>query len=370
MDNIADQYENYLKNMKYGDEYNIKIHSVQSALNVIGYGEADNVNLNSVRYGHYCVNTDNMISQFQKDHSFVVTGELDERTWDGIFAALLDQAKCIIAKTSLIQISIIDIDSYIESVSNNNRAYVGLNNGTTLDYGSTNYISDSGKSHPDSVYQRFDNDLTGEAYEDYVHHNIDTLNPRFTTTRFDNLYNENGEKTNDWAGAYSINGSEVWDNLVYNYIVNGGTYYNGISYNYNLNGPNYWNETVTTPVYNGTSDKDYDFIYNLLANSLVSSGLSSNGEPLRSSKSAVNTLKDYDGGYENSTNLPFFSPKNIKQLRKSRFDVTIVYGAKGESARKIIDVTPIAVTQEMNASGEPIYDVYEYVAKDVVYGLN
>jgi hypothetical protein len=63
-------------------------------------------------------------------------------------------------------------------------------------------------------------------------------------------------------------------------------------------------------------------------------------------------------------------PSNIKQLRRSRFDVTIVYGAKGETARKILDVTPIAVTQEMNASGEPIYDVYEFVGRDVVYSNN
>lgn len=33
----------------------------------------------------------------------------------------------------------------------------------------------------------------------------------------------------------------------------------------------------------------------------------------------------------------------------------------------IKEVTPISVYQEMDASGEPIYDIYEFVAKDVVY---
>jgi hypothetical protein len=368
--NMADKYEPYLNNMKYGDSYNMKVHSAQTALNILGYGETENVNLNTMRYGYYDVNTDNMVSQFQKEHNLTITGQLDERTWDGIFASLLDQKNCVVAQTATSQISIIDIDTYIESLNNNNKQYIGLDNSQTLGSGSNYDNTGSSKSNSAFSYPPFDNDLLADDVKEYVHNNLDTLNPGFSKTYFDTAYNENGERTDKWAGAYQLYGSEVWDNLVYNYIVNGGTYYNGMSYSYNLNGPNYWNETVTTPVYNGTSDKDYDFIYNLLANSLVSPGIGYDGEPLRTSKSATNTLKDYDGSYDNSTNAPFFSPSNIKQLRRSRFDLTIVYGAKGETARKLLDLTPIAVTQEMNASGEPIYDVYEFVARDVVYSNN
>lgn len=367
IENLANQYDSYLNNMKYGDSYNVKVHGAQSALNILGYGDTESVNLNTMRYGYYDTNTDCMVSQFQKDHNLNVTGQLDKRTWDGIFSSLLDQKQCIIAKTDTSQVSIIDLDTYLAANGDDSKEYI-ISGKNTLDDGSSFSNLDSSKTLPNSSYSQFDNSVGDETSNDEtVHHNIDTLNPGFSTTKFDDSYNKTGEKTTDWAGVYNKYGGDVWDSLVYNYIVNGGTYYNGISYGYNLNGPNYWNETTQVPIYNGTSDKDYDFIYNLLANSLVNSGVSYDGNPLVVSRSASDGIGEYGGGYDESNNKPFFSPSNIKQLRKSKFDVTIVYGSKGETARKILDVTPIACTQEMDASGNPIFDVYEFVGRDVVY---
>ncbi|MCC0672717.1 MULTISPECIES: peptidoglycan-binding domain-containing protein [unclassified Clostridioides] len=76
-----------------------------------------------------------------------------------------------------------------------------------------------------------------------------------------------------------------------------------------------------------------------------------------------NKLK-YD--LENSDYQPSFNPNNINTLRKNNFSISLIYGDKKEKYRKIIGVSPVSVSQEIDTTGNPIYDIYEFIAKDVI----
>ncbi|MCC0781732.1 hypothetical protein IR152_01005 [Clostridioides sp. ES-S-0108-01] len=69
---------------------------------------------------------------------------------------------------------------------------------------------------------------------------------------------------------------------------------------------------------------------------------------------------------ENSDYQLSFNPNNINTLRKSNFSISLIYGEKKEKYRKIIGVTPISVIQEIDTTGNPVYDIYEFIAKDVI----
>ncbi|MER0278671.1 hypothetical protein ABRY18_00645 [Clostridioides difficile] len=61
-----------------------------------------------------------------------------------------------------------------------------------------------------------------------------------------------------------------------------------------------------------------------------------------------------------------FNPNNINTLKKSKFSISLIYGDKKEKYRKIIGVSPISVSQEIDTTGNPVYDIYEFIAKDVI----
>ncbi len=370
--NVADNYTPTYMNINYGDGYLIGIHAVQTALNMQGYGKTESVNLNSIYYGYYNVDTERMIKQFQKDNNINITEKLDKKTWDAIFDNLLKKQGCIIVKTGEKQITIVDIDTYIESLED--KAKNGPDTGIGDEPGEDREYPDtgSGKSYPTQDGRKGASDILNESPTGQrTHPNLDVLNPGMTDNIwYDAIAASNNGKTNSFIGNHNVDGSAMFDDLVYNYVTRGGTYYNGVSYKYNLDGESQFDNDYRK-INLGQTEKDYDFVSNLLANSIYGDayGEGSYFLPIKESKSTIDGLGYYGGSYEGSTNRPFFNPANIDTLRKSRFDITIVYGAKGEQARKIRRVTPISVTQEMNASGEPIFDVYEFIARDVSYGL-
>lgn len=368
MINLADHYDETLKKISYSKVYNIKIHAVQTALNFLDYTEIKDVNANTIRYGYYDVNTENMIIQFQKDNSIHADGILNYNTWKMIFNKLAEKKDLIIVQTGEKEITPIDMDNYLVTLNNEELSHTNLDSEKTLDNNKNYPYIDSGKDFINNGSASFDNDLISNSNGNKTHPNLDTVGPNFGDYYWDIMSGSNSDKTNTWFGDHNINGSEIFDNLMYNYIVAGGKYYNGVSYSHNLSGGNDWNNEYITPSYVGESDKDYDFVYNLLSNSIYKNWSYENN-PIKSSASLEDDIGIFGGSFESSNNKPFFNPNNIKQLRKSKFDITIVYGAKGENARKIKDVTPISVSQQMDASGEPLYDVYEFIARDVVYGL-
>ena len=367
MINIAEHYDETLKKLSYSKIYNIKVHAVQTALSILDYANiTESVNINTMRYGYYDVNTERMITQFQKDNNLHADGILDNDTWDMIFNKLAEKKELIIVQTGEKEITPVDMDNYIAFLNQEALTHPNLNSEKTLQNDKKYPNSNSGKSFATEGGAKFDNDLGVDLDGEKTYPNLDVVGPNFGDYTWDIGYGENSNKTNTWFGGHNLNGSEIFDNLVYNYIVAGGKYYNGVSYSYNLNGRNEWNEEYITPNYVGESDKDYDFVYNLLSNSIYKNW-SYDNNPIKSNKSTEDDIGVYGGSFETSNNKPFFNPSNIDQLRKSKFDITVVYGAKGENARKIKDVTPISVSQQMDASGEPLYDIYEFIARDVVY---
>lgn len=101
------------------------------------------------------------------------------------------------------------------------------------------------------------------------------------------------------------------------------------------------NNMLTNAVYNGFLEKDsLDF-------KLRELGVSD----------TPNKKSDKYSPYFNSTTNKF---------KKSKFELKIVYGSDSEKIVKIIDVIPRAESQEIDASGNAIYDVYDFIAKDII----
>lgn len=388
MINIADQYKNYLKTITYGNGYDVRIHGLQTALSVLGYIVRDNVNKNNVQYGYHGVDTENMIKDYQSDRGFVNDGIIDEKTWDYIFYDLMVKYKVTVVQTGERQVSLYDIDKLLEIENNNSNIQSG-NSGVVIDpngndggidgtINAPSYDNDLSYPNNNNGFLLNDSDYSGTGFQsfgdgtDYPDIGFHTFGGvgGYTNGGSNSLnglydYANGGENSYSFIGAFNTNGNANFDELVYNYMVSGGEVYNGLTYNYNIEGSQSWHSDRVDYYTAGSSNKDYDYIYNLFANSVYEGALRT--DPLWSSASDTN-VGHYNRSFEKVTQKPFFSPGNIGKLRGSKFDITIVYGAKGENARKIVEVTPISVTQEFDASGEPIYDLYEFIAKDVVYG--
>ena len=60
----------------------------------------------------------------------------------------------------------------------------------------------------------------------------------------------------------------------------------------------------------------------------------------------------------------FFNDTKNSQLRKGTVDIKIKYAQTGETIIK--DVKYRSVGRQINASGEAIYEAYEFIAKDII----
>ena len=365
--NVREEYNDNYQNLTFGDGYLIGIHGIQTALYMQNYNYlTSNINMNDINYGYYDSSTEKMIKTFQQNNNINPTGVLTKETWDAIYDGLIKEKGVILSITGEKQLTIVDVDDMIDNeteekkyITTGGKRYDNIeekkhitNNGSKnfIGYGefSTNSDSLSGQNFygKTSEYIQLEN---GQSFEQSYN---------------DSKNNNDAGKTNEYYGNYNINGSDYYNDLKYNYITSGNK---SITPNYTINMPNTnrWNGTAIKDIDGGNYRKDYDFIYNLLANSSYNLGGYIN--PQKQSNSTIDTLVNYTGDYEQSSNKPFFSPDNMLTLRRSRFDIDLVYGAKGMKSRKIINVVPMSVSQEVNASGEPIYDVYEFVAQDVIY---
>jgi len=365
-ENIATLYTDTYSRLDFRENlpYDIGIHAIQTALYIQDYNNKSDININDLIFGYYDVNTQKMIKKFQTSNNMKpAEGVLNESTWKAIFNGLALTKGVEIDKTGEKEVTIVDSDDFLD------RKNVGKPNSPS---GNENYNNDGNNNKPNSDGGiNFNNDgnytlsddLNGENYGDDLHNYITDIRNIRGGDIIDGYVTGNGGYVYSAPGEYtrygSISSIDPGDyNLLGKKIVVMGSD--------NLtDGNNRWNDTSISSLNDNDYQKDYDFIYNLLANTACSSGGYIN--PLQGSNSTTDTLENYSGSYESSNNKPFFSPDNMSSLRRSKFDMTIVYGAKGKKARKLIKVVPMSVTQEMNASGEPIYDVYEFVARDVVY---
>ncbi len=365
-ENISTLYTDNYSRLDFREDvsYDIGIHAIQTALYLQDYNSKADTNINDLVFGYYDVNTEKMIKQFQISNNMKpADGVLNEATWDAIFNGLALNIGVEIIKTGEKEITIVDSDDYLDGKDNGD-VYNPPGSENYDDNGEGNNPgNDGGINFNDGGNYTLSDDLNGEKYGDDSYNYITDIKSIRGGDIIDGYVTGNGGYVYSGPGAYirdgSISSIDPGDyNLLGNKIVVPGS-------NNLTGGNNRWNDTSLSSLNDNDYQRDYDFIYNLLANTTYSGGGYIN--PLQVSNSTIDTLENYSGSYESSNNKPFFSPDNISKLRKSKFDITIVYGAKGNKARKLIKVVPMSVTQEMNASGEPIYDVYEFVARDVVY---
>lgn len=342
---LSERYTDDLKNLIYGQGYDVRVHAVQTSILILDIKYYEGLNINDINFGYYCSITEAMVLAFQKYNKLTIDSKLNEETWDSIFKQLKILKECTIIQTGPRSIDVIGIDNLLWD-----------SNIDGSDDSTTGEIPNNNIDVSDNI--SYEEDLGGKSY-------LDNLNQ----------FLPNGEDTSYFYHKYNESyGGKTFDDLVYNYIVSGGKVYNNASYSYNIEGSESWDYKYLTPLVfssSGSANKDYDYIYNLLSNSIYEGNLDLS--PMTVSFSNNNVGK-FLNPFTKSTNKPYFSPyaeSNFKNdaLKNSKFDITIVYGAKGSKARKIIGVTPMAMSQEVNASGEPIYDVYEFIAKDVVDGL-
>lgn len=67
---------------------------------------------------------------------------------------------------------------------------------------------------------------------------------------------------------------------------------------------------------------------------------------------------------DNPHYVSFFNMENFKTHRKNRKDIEIIFGS-GTIRKTITDVFMRSSTIEVNTSGEPVAEVYEFIARDV-----
>lgn len=364
---VRTEYNESYKNLTFGDGYIIGVHGVQTALYLLNYNNlTSNININDINYGYYDSTTEEMIKTFQSNNNIDATGVLTQETWNALYDNLITEKGIILAVTGEKQLTIVDAD---EMIDNNNENKEHITNGSVNydDDNNKNHITNNGRQNFSSSgeFTTKSDSLGGQDFGGKTSNVIAGDNEQTINLIYGNGYKDNeAGTTNEYYGNHLINGSDYYDTLKYNYIMAGNK---SLVPNYTINMPNSnrWNGTSIKDIDTGGYRKDYDFIYNLLAN--TSYGLDGYVNQQAKSNSTEETITDYAGEYENSSNRPFFSPENLLTLRRSRFDIDLVYGAKGTKSRKIINVVPMSVSQEVNASGEPIYDVYEFIAQDVIY---
>lgn len=352
---ISDKYSDSLANLEYTGDYDVRIHAVQSIILILYSDYLSDLIINEINFGYHCYITEQLIREFQKINDLNITGILDENTWNEIHEKFKQLKHCAVVQTGPKRIAIIDIDNLLgDYILNNNIE----NDNSLLDY----IESDTVANNTVIGYENIDGGKNFIEYlKGYGIYGFDTsiLNLYYT----------------------SLESGKRFDELAYNYIVSGGRVFNNVSFGYNIgNGGETWHEEYLTPsIYvNPEIDnhKDYDYIYNLLSNTIYKGNVDLS--PMNVSYSS-NDIGKFVGKYGSSTNNPFFSNYGYEDpyfasgtgtLRKSKFDIEIIYGTKGYKSRKILDVIPMSISQEVDASGEPIYDIYEFIARDVVDGIS
>ena len=368
--NIKNEYNDSYQNLTFGDGYLIGVHGIQTALYMQDYDSiTENMNMNDINYGYFDSSTEKMIKTFQESNNLYPTGTLTQETWNAIFDGLLKEEGVIIGVTGKKQITIFDIDDVIDEKNEQNKFITsgGKNFDGLKDY---EYITGEGERdfNSNGEFTTNSDSLGGQNFGSNTSNRVigdrgNTLEQEYGSGYSGSDYGN----TSYWNGEHPYNGKEYFDEIQHGYYTNGG---NSIVPNFSINIPdtNRWNGTTIKDIDTGNYQKDYDFVYNLLAN--TSYNLGGYTKQLKKSNSTTDTLTNYSGDYESSTSRPFFDPSNILTLRRSKFDIDLVYGAKGLKSRKIVNVVPMSVSQQVDASGEPIFDIYEFIAQDVIYSDN
>lgn len=93
----------------------------------------------------------------------------------------------------------------------------------------------------------------------------------------------------------------------------------------------------------------------------ISDNLGGDGYEDNNSNINSDSYSQYPGAHHGK----FFDERNQKPFRQNRSDIKILFG-DGTITKTIKDVHMRSSTVEVDASGNPIYEVYEFIARDIV----
>lgn len=345
---IENLWTESLEHLMYNNGFDVRIQAIQVALfslsnrsSNIGENIRDDVEYSETKFGYFDVPTELSIKSFQKAINKETTGILDEDTYIKIFSALKNDLNCIIVETDDEKLKMLEVTDELKD-------FLGIEGSESNSY--------------DEIYG---NDLSEEENNIKINNNIEDMN---------NLLSQREEeKTDNFISKWNENYTDVYsnpykdeNNIDSNFYIysknNGGRTLPGYpnvdnNYNYNLD---YGNSI------NGIEGNNHDFINNLLANSIYDGNLDFEKSIMWKSNSNLDiNINGYK--YEKSEKYkPFFSNENSSKTRDSNYDITIVYGSNGQFAKKIVDVIHRSKSQQIDATGEAIYDVIEFIARDVI----
>ena len=347
----------------FNSGYDIRIHAVQTALSLILRRSSNlsqrmgGFDFSPREFGVYDSETEDCIRCYQKAVGLSETGKIDPQTYMSIFVNLRKELNSTIIKNGPRSIKICDAGS-IKDISDDETSSIGVSfvnkiedtfKGGIGDVNIEDAIKDTLIISNPAIYG------AGELYSTIKDTINDYINDKFS--------NANGNKTY----GETPNLSEEIMNEYYDSPNLSKRILSGYSYDTPSFGHGGYREGSESPSYsNVTNDIENDYIGNLLANSIYEGNFDYSRPIVWDSKSNMNIdvggfVYDKSSKYET-----FFSDKDTSPTRRSGYDITIVYGANGQFAKQILGVIPRAKSQQLDASGEAIYDVIEFIAKDIV----
>lgn len=360
-----------LENLSYGDGYDIRIHAIQVALSLISRRSTKtgavmkDIDYSSVRFGYYCSKTEESIKNFQIATGIPITEKLDELTYKYILMTLRVELNSVIAKVNDTTLKIYEVTSDLEEYLP--PIFIDLNDKIDWDD-----ITEGGYAEGNELEEE-----PQPSYDDLSYGEIipDSWPSSDIYDKFWDSFFDRDNEVDDYFGIFTGGGSSFGIGGSYvlgiggdtssfngNFILDGSSsdVFNGTLY---LGGGEYYSGLATYDTGNGESAT---FIDGLLANSIYAGNLDYSKPTSWVSKSKMNINVN---GYKYESSLKygtFFSDMNLSETRRSGFDITIVYGPNGRFAKKLIGVVPRGKSQQIDASGEALFDVIDFIAKDIV----
>lgn len=338
---VEDRWSENLNNLHYGDGYDIRIHAAQVALSLISRRTdvvGKEVNFSTVRFGYYDLNTEKAIEAFQRATGLYITRKLDKITYEKLFEVLRNRLNVTILEVGKNKLKVCEINKEISDM-------LPEHNYPNNDENGNNTLFENENFNPNPYEDEFDH-MEGIDWGDFEIGDYEADGGYNPPNFLDNFWKSIKDGTDD---VFSILTPDLG---------RGGS----PTLNIRGSGESY----VNTNGIPGTGDGSNDFIDNLLANSIYQGNFDYE-KPLSWVSNSEMNINVNGFKYDNSDKYgTFFDGKNTSDTRKSAYDITIVYGTNSQLAKKLIDVRPRAKSQQIDASGEAIYEVIEFIAKDVV----
>lgn len=338
---IEDRWTENLGNLQYEDGYDIRLHAAQVALGILARRTnlIGAVNFSTVRFGYYDVNTEGALEAFQRAINIHVTRKLDRITYEKLFEVLRGRLNVVILEVGTNQLKISEITKDISDLLPD---FNYPNNNDNED----SWLGDNDNSNTEEGFDNIPDIDWGDSDGDYYDPNNGDDPKDFSDDFWDSI--KDGENPDD---IFTVRTPDF----------GGGDY--GPPFINRGHGEDY-TDTNGYPSSGGIENND--FIDNLLSNSIYKGNFDYEKPVSWMSKSDMSINVDgfkYDSSDKHGT---FFNSKNSSETRRSGYDITIVYGANSQLAKKLVDVRQRSRSQQIDASGEAIYDVIEFIANDVI----